>query len=107
MSDADGPKFFNDKFGYDAGNALLRAKADALKSAGLEAYHEKGDEFLYRGTSTSDLQSKLESARQMFRNMIIEATLSPTGSKPAAMRMCLPSVRPSLPLRTPRAMKPR
>jgi GGDEF domain-containing protein/2'-5' RNA ligase len=75
MSDADGLKAFNDKFGYDAGNALLRAKADALKAAGLDAYHEKGDEFLYRGTSTADLQSKLESARQTFRNMIIEATL--------------------------------
>jgi GGDEF domain-containing protein len=75
MSDADGLKAFNDKFGYHAGNALLRAKADALKAAGLDAYHEKGDEFLYRGTSTADLQSKLESARQTFRNMIIEATL--------------------------------
>jgi GGDEF domain-containing protein/2'-5' RNA ligase len=75
MSDADGLKAFNDKFGYDAGNALLRAKADALKAAGLDAYHEKGDEFLYRGTSTADLQSKLENARQSFRNMIIEATL--------------------------------
>jgi len=37
MSDADGLKAFNDKFGYEAGNALLRAKADALKAAGLDA----------------------------------------------------------------------
>jgi len=75
MSDADGLKAFNDKFGYDAGNALLRAKAEALQSAGLDAYHDKGDEFLYRGTSTGDLQSKLETARQLFRNVIIEANL--------------------------------
>ena len=75
MSDADGLKAFNDRFGYEAGDALLRAKADALKQAGLTAFHDKGDEFLYRGTSTADLQSKLENARQTFRNMVIEATL--------------------------------
>jgi GGDEF domain-containing protein len=75
MSDADGLKAFNDKFGYEAGNALLRAKGDALKAAGLDAYHDKGDEFLYRGTSTGDLQSKLETARQIFRNGVVEATL--------------------------------
>ena len=75
MSDADGLKAFNDRFGYEAGDALLRAKADALKQAGLTAFHDKGDEFVYRGTSTADLQSKLENARQTFRNMVIEATL--------------------------------
>ena len=48
-SDADGLKAFNDKFGYEKGDELLKAKAEALKEAGLNAYHEKGDEFLYRG----------------------------------------------------------
>src|SRR6185503_21048656 len=38
-SDADGLKAFNDKFGYDKGDLLLQAKADALKAAGLESYH--------------------------------------------------------------------
>ena len=75
MSDADGLKAFNEKFGYEAGNALLRAKADALKQAGLDAYHDKGDEFLHRGSSPAELQSKLENARQIFRNKTIEATL--------------------------------
>ena len=48
MSDVDGLKALN-KFGYEAGNAVLKAKADALRRAGLEAYHDKGDEFLCRG----------------------------------------------------------
>src|SRR3984893_8627171 len=34
MSDVDGLKALNDQ--YDAGNALLRAKAEALREAGLE-----------------------------------------------------------------------
>lgn len=68
MSDADGLKAFNDKFGYDEGNKLLKAKADALKEAGLDAYHEKGDEFLYRGANPEELNAKLEKAREILRN---------------------------------------
>jgi GGDEF domain-containing protein len=47
MCDVDGLKALN-KYGYEAGNAVLKAKADALREAGLEAYHDKGDEFLCR-----------------------------------------------------------
>src|SRR5437879_5721047 len=54
MSDVDGLKAVNDKYGYDAGNALLKAKADALLEAGLEAYHDKGDEFLCRGNNIKE-----------------------------------------------------
>jgi GGDEF domain-containing protein len=72
MSDADGLKALNDKFGYEAGNALLRAKADALRAAGLDAYHEKGDEYLYRGGSPAEIQEKLERARQILRDLVIE-----------------------------------
>jgi GGDEF domain-containing protein len=75
MSDADGLKALNDKFGYAAGNELLKAKAEALKAAGLDAYHEKGDEFLYRGASPQDLKEKLDKARQILRDRIIEVTL--------------------------------
>lgn len=41
MCDVDGLKALNDEYGYDSGNALLKAKADALLEAGLEAYHDK------------------------------------------------------------------
>lgn len=68
MSDADGLKAFNDKYGYEAGNTLLKAKADSLKEAGIDAYHDKGDEFLHRGESPEDLKTKLEQARKSLRN---------------------------------------
>jgi len=72
MSYADGLTALNEKFGYDAGNALLKAKADALKEAGIDAYHDKGDEFLYRGDSPEELNAKLEKARELLRNRIID-----------------------------------
>lgn len=75
MSDADGLKALNDRFGYAAGNELLKAKADALKAAGLDAYHEKGDEFLYRGESPESLKEKLDKAREILRDRKIEVTL--------------------------------
>lgn len=76
MSDADGLKALNDRFGYDAGDALLQAKADALRAAGVEAYHDKGDEFLYRGASPEELKTKLENAREILRNRVIEAEMT-------------------------------
>ena len=76
MSDVDGLKALNDTFGYDAGDALLKAKAVALQEAGLEAYHDKGDEFLYRGHSIEELRADLERARGILRNhlMVVERT---------------------------------
>lgn len=76
MSDADGLKAFNDRFGYENGNTLLRAKAEALKEAGLEAYHEKGDEFLHRGKSPEEVKQKLEKAREILRSRVIEVKMS-------------------------------
>src|SRR5438445_5906876 len=57
MSDVDGLKALNDQYGYEVGNAFLKAKAAALRHVGLEAYHDKGDEFLYRGASNEELQA--------------------------------------------------
>jgi GGDEF domain-containing protein len=71
MSDVDGLKALNDKYAYAVGNALLKAKAEALRSAGLEAYHDKGDEFLFRGNSIAELQADLEHARAILRDRII------------------------------------
>jgi GGDEF domain-containing protein len=76
MSDADGLKALNDKFGYEAGDNLLRAKAEALREAGLDAYHDKGDEFLYRGDSSAELVAKLANAREILRNLPIFAEMN-------------------------------
>jgi N12 class adenine-specific DNA methylase/GGDEF domain-containing protein/2'-5' RNA ligase len=74
MSDADGLKAMNDKFGYEAGDALLKAKAEALREAGLDAYHDKGDEFLFRGNDAKELKTKLQRASEILQNRIIEVT---------------------------------
>jgi len=85
MSDVDGLKALNEH-GYEVGNAVLKAKADALRETGLEAYHDKGDEFLCRGSDINDLQANLERARAILRNrtIVVEradgATLSVTGT---------------------------
>lgn len=49
MSDVNGLKALNDKLGYAAGDILIRSFADLLESLGLDAYHDKGDEFLCVG----------------------------------------------------------
>ncbi len=66
MCDVDGLKALND-FAYAAGNALLSAMADALREAGLEAYHDKGDEFLCRGNRIKELLANLGRARAILR----------------------------------------
>jgi GGDEF domain-containing protein len=85
MCDVDGLKALN-KYGYEAGNVVLKAKADALREAGLEAYHDKGDEFLCRGTQIMALVARLERARATLRHrtIVVEgadgSTLSFTGA---------------------------
>jgi GGDEF domain-containing protein len=70
MCDVDGLKALND-FAYAAGNALLSAMADALREAGLEAYHDKGDEFLCRGNDAKGLRASLERARATLRDCMV------------------------------------
>jgi hypothetical protein len=76
MSDLDALKALNDRYGYDVGNAFLRAKAATLQEAGLEAYHDKGDEFLCRGHNIKELQANLECARSILRGrtVVVERT---------------------------------
>jgi GGDEF domain-containing protein len=71
MSDLDGLKALNDSYGYNVGNAFLRAKAVALQGAGLEAYHDKGDEFLCRGHNIEELQVGLECARSILKGTVV------------------------------------
>ena len=70
MCDVDGLKAINE-YGYEAGNALLRAMADALCEAGLEAYHDKGDEFLCRDNQIEALQINLQQAEVILRDRTI------------------------------------
>jgi GGDEF domain-containing protein len=81
MSDVDGLKALN-KYGYEVGNAILRAKAEALGEASLEAYHDKGDEFLCRGNDRNELAAKLERARAILRKRTIFVELSDGSTRP-------------------------
>ena len=67
MADMDGLKALNN-YGYDVGNAILWAMAGILRQVGLQAFHDKGDEFLCRGFDSENLTSKLESARSLLRD---------------------------------------
>lgn len=67
MCDVDGLKALNE-YGYESGNAVLRATAEALCEAGLEAYHDKGDEFLCRDNDAKQLEVKLEQAKAILRD---------------------------------------
>jgi GGDEF domain-containing protein len=67
MSDIDGLKTMNDQFGYSAGDMLIRAFAEVLLRVGLDAYHDKGDEFLCKGTSFQELNTKLSQARDLMK----------------------------------------
>jgi GGDEF domain-containing protein len=67
MADVDLMRIFNDCYGRIAGDALLRRLAKILISVGLDAYHQRGDEFLCKGESRQELSDKLSQARQIFR----------------------------------------
>jgi GGDEF domain-containing protein len=67
MSDVDGLKVLNDQFGYSAGDVLIRRFADVLVAVGLEAYHDKGDEFLCKGNSYQELNRRLSEAQRRMR----------------------------------------
>jgi GGDEF domain-containing protein len=75
MSDVDGLNALN-KYGYEVGNAVLKAKADVLREAGLEAYHDKGDEFLCRDHNIKALLAQLERARARLRDHTILVALA-------------------------------
>ncbi|PYV56123.1 MAG: hypothetical protein DMG90_19370 [Acidobacteria bacterium] len=63
MVDVNGLKKFNDEYGYEAGDLLITRVAEELVGAGLDAYHDKGDEFLCKGSSYQELRDKLAQAR--------------------------------------------
>ncbi len=67
MSDVNGLKALNDQFGYSAGDTLIRRFAEVLVSVGLDAYHDKGDEFLCKGKTYQELNQKLSQAQRILR----------------------------------------
>jgi GGDEF domain-containing protein len=67
MCDVNGLKALNDGFGYSAGDVLIRRLAEVLIGVELDAYHDKGDEFICRGSSYHELTHKLRRARTLLQ----------------------------------------
>jgi GGDEF domain-containing protein len=73
MSDIDGLKMMNDTYGYAAGDMLIRTFAEVLLTVGLDAYHDKGDEFLCKGSSFQELNTKLSLAQHLMKRQKLVA----------------------------------
>lgn len=67
MVDVDLMRIFNESYGRIAGDLLLRRLAKILISVGLDAYYDRADEFLCKGESPEELNTKLSQARKLFR----------------------------------------
>lgn len=67
MCDVNGLKALNDGFGYSAGDILIRRLAEVLTAVEVDAYHEKGDEFLCRGNSYQELNQKLSHSQKLLQ----------------------------------------
>lgn len=64
MSDVDGLKHINDTHGHAAGDALIKAKADALRAAGVDAFHLQGDEFASRFATPEEADAAMARVKQ-------------------------------------------
>ena len=58
-SDVDGLSWVNDNLSHEAGNELLKAKAQALKDEGVDAYHFSGDEFSHQFDTQEEADTKM------------------------------------------------
>lgn len=67
IADVSFMRIFNESYGPLAGDRLLRHLADIFVSAGLDAYHNGGDEFLCKAKFHPELSAKLGYAQQIFR----------------------------------------
>jgi GGDEF domain-containing protein len=67
MCDVNGLKALNDGFGYSAGDILIHRLAEVLISEEVDAYHDKGDEFLCRGSSYQELNKKLSRSQKLLQ----------------------------------------
>ena len=89
MSDVDGLKMMNDTHGYAAGDMLIHTFAEVLLKVGLDAYHDKGDEFFCKGSSFQELNTKLSQAQQLiYRQKLVAASMSGRVAKIEGIEFC-------------------
>jgi GGDEF domain-containing protein len=68
MGDVDGLKRLNDQYGYAAGDTLIERLAAVFLEVELDAYHDKGDEFIFGGSSFKELDIKLAKAERILKD---------------------------------------
>lgn len=89
MSDIDGLKTMNDTHGYAAGDTLIHTFAEVLLKVGLDAYHDKGDEFLCKGSSFQELNTKLSQAQQLMHTQkLVAESMSGRVAKIEGIEFC-------------------
>lgn len=72
--DVDGLSGVNDNLGHDAGDAMLKAAAEALRNTGVDAYHISGDEFYLLGDSEQEVSAAALQAQQALQEQVLEVT---------------------------------
>lgn len=89
MSDIDGLKIMNDTHGYAAGDMLIHTFAEVLLRVGLDAYHDKGDEFLCKGSSFKELNAKLSEAQLLMHGQkLVAESISGRVAKIEGVEFC-------------------
>lgn len=76
MVDVEGLKWVNDNLGWAAGDALLRAVAEAIRAQGISGYRLGGDEFVFEGEGWAAVEAVVEGIRRHLRKTEVEMTLA-------------------------------
>lgn len=76
VSDINNQKWYNDNYGWKAGDAIIKAKAEALREAGLEkdSFRLHGDEFGIQADTDVELDTKLKKAQEILAKKEIVVT---------------------------------
>jgi hypothetical protein len=83
MSDVNNLQPMNERFGYGAGDVLIRRFAEVLTSVGLDAYHNLGGTFLCKGEAYQELNAKLSQAQQILKQQPF--SVHDLGGRPTAI----------------------
>lgn len=73
-SDVDGLSWVNDNLSHEAGNELLKAKAQALKDEGVDSYHVSGDEFSHQFDTQAEADTKMQAVADRLSRAKITVT---------------------------------
>lgn len=74
--DVDSLKWINKAMGYESGNELLKAVAEAMREeGGQNAYHLSGDEFVLQGATAEENAAIMERVNERLAGAVISVTM--------------------------------